>query len=54
VATLVAWALFAGLAGARVFVGLRGRRVALLTMAGFGLLLVSLLSSYGFGAGRVH
>jgi ABC-type uncharacterized transport system permease subunit len=50
-ATLVAWGLFAGLAGARILVGWRGRRVALLTMAGFALVLVSFLSSYDFTGG---
>jgi ABC-type uncharacterized transport system permease subunit len=48
IATLVAWAVFAALVGARSFGGWRGRRVALLTMTGFGLLLVSFLSSYDF------
>ncbi|MFY0530258.1 cytochrome C assembly family protein [Archangium gephyra] len=56
IATLVAWAVFAALVGARSFGGWRGRRVALLTMTGFGLLLVSFLSSYDFlqasGGGR--
>ena len=51
VATLVAWGLFAAVAGARVLVGWRGRRVALLTMAGFALVLVSFLSSYDFSGG---
>jgi ABC-type uncharacterized transport system permease subunit len=50
-ATLVAWGLFAAVAGARVLVGWRGRRVALLTMAGFALVLVSFLSSYDFSGG---
>jgi ABC-type uncharacterized transport system permease subunit len=50
IATVVAWGLFAALAGARVLVGWRGRRVALLTMAGFCLVLVSFLSSYDFSA----
>jgi ABC-type uncharacterized transport system permease subunit len=50
IATVVAWGLFAALAGARVLVGWRGRRVALLTMAGFCLVLVSFLSSYDFTA----
>jgi ABC-type uncharacterized transport system permease subunit len=54
IATVVAWGLFAGLAGARVFVGWRGRRVALLTMAGFALVLVSFLSSYDFTAGGMR
>jgi ABC-type uncharacterized transport system permease subunit len=48
VATLVAWGVFAALVHASAFAGWRGRRVALLTMAGFGLLLVGFLSSYGF------
>jgi ABC-type uncharacterized transport system permease subunit len=48
IATLVAWGVFAALVGARSFGGWRGRRVALLTMTGFGLLLVSFLSSYDF------
>ncbi len=54
IATVVAWGLFAALAGARVLVGWRGRRVALLTMAGFGLVLVSFLSSYDFTAGGMR
>jgi ABC-type uncharacterized transport system permease subunit len=48
IATLVAWGVFAALVSARSFGGWRGRRVALLTMTGFGLLLVSFLSSYEF------
>lgn len=48
IATLVAWAVFAALVSARAFGGWRGRRVALLTMTGFGLLLVCFLSSYDF------
>jgi ABC-type uncharacterized transport system permease subunit len=48
IATLVAWGVFAALVSARSFGGWRGRRVALLTMTGFGLLLVSFLSSYDF------
>jgi ABC-type uncharacterized transport system permease subunit len=46
IATLVAWAIFALLLAARFFAGWRGRRVAVLTMAGFGLLLVSFFTSY--------
>jgi ABC-type uncharacterized transport system permease subunit len=46
IATLVAWTVFAALVNARIFAGWRGRRVALLTMAGFCLVLVSFLSSY--------
>lgn len=53
--TVVAWGVFAALVNARVFAGWRGRRVAVLTMAGFGLVLVSFLSSYNFTmAGGVH
>ncbi|XXF75830.1 cytochrome c biogenesis protein CcsA [Myxococcaceae bacterium GXIMD 01537] len=51
VATGVAWGMFAALVNARVFAGWRGRRVALLTMAGFGLVLVSFLSSYDSAGG---
>jgi ABC-type uncharacterized transport system permease subunit len=47
IATVVAWGVFAALVNARVFAGWRGRKVAMLTMAGFGLVLVSFLSSYG-------
>lgn len=46
IATLAAWALFGGLLNARIFAGWRGRRVALLTMAGFCVVLVSFFSSY--------
>lgn len=48
IATLVAWGVFAALISARSFGGWRGRRVALLTMTGFGLLLVCFFSSYDF------
>jgi ABC-type uncharacterized transport system permease subunit len=47
IATGVAWLGFAGLLQARLFAGWRGRRFAVLTLAGFALLLVSFLSSYG-------
>lgn len=46
IATLVAWFVFALLLNARFFAGWRGRRVAVLTMAGFCVLLVSFFSSY--------
>lgn len=46
VTTIVAWVVFASLISARLFVGWRGKKVALLTMAGFGLLLVSLLTAF--------
>ena len=49
VATLVAWAVFAALLTARLLAGWRGRRAALLTLAGFCLLLVSLVSSFDPG-----
>ncbi|MBX5481783.1 MAG: cytochrome c biogenesis protein CcsA [Myxococcaceae bacterium] len=57
IATLIGWILFALLLGARSLAGWRGRRVALVTMAGFCILLVSFLSSYDpgrFGGGGVH
>jgi ABC-type uncharacterized transport system permease subunit len=46
IATLVAWVVFAGLLNARLFAGWRGKRVALLTMAGFCILLISFFTSY--------
>lgn len=49
IATVVAWGVFAGLLGARIFAGWQGRRVALLTMVGFCILLVSFFSSYDAG-----
>lgn len=52
VATLVAWLVFGALLNARLFAGWQGRRVALLTVAGFCILLVSFFSSFGpFDAG---
>jgi ABC-type uncharacterized transport system permease subunit len=52
ITTAVAWLVFAGLLQARVLAGWRGRRVAWLTMAGFGLLVLSFVSTYGPGGGR--
>jgi ABC-type uncharacterized transport system permease subunit len=46
IATLVAWVFFAAVLNFRLFAGWQGRRVALLTMAGFCILLVSFFSSY--------
>jgi ABC-type uncharacterized transport system permease subunit len=46
IATLAAWALFGGLLNARIFAGWQGRRVALLTVAGFCVVMVSFFSSY--------
>lgn len=46
VGTLAAWLMFAALLAARFFAGWRGRKVAMLTMAGFTLVLVSFLTSY--------
>lgn len=46
VATVLAWGVFGAALQARLFGGWQGRRVALLTMAGFGILLVSFFSSY--------
>lgn len=49
VATLVAWLGFGALMVARALAGWQGRRVALLTMAGFCVLLVSFFSAYQLG-----
>ena len=49
VATVVGWCFFGGLVSARVFAGWQGKRTAFLTMAGFGIVLVSFLSSYDLG-----
>jgi len=46
VATLVAWAVFAALLNARLFAGWCGKRAALLTMAGFCVLIISFVSSF--------
>lgn len=54
VATLICWIMSAVLLSARFFAGWRGKRVAVVTMAGFGMLLVSFLSSFdpsGAGGG---
>jgi ABC-type uncharacterized transport system permease subunit len=50
--TAVAWLVFAGLLQARIMAGWRGRRVAWLTMAGFGLLVLAFVGTYGPGASR--
>lgn len=55
IATFVAWFGFAALLISRAFAGWQGRRVAMLTMAGFGLLVVSFWSAYAPGAqGGLH
>jgi ABC-type uncharacterized transport system permease subunit len=54
IATLIAWALFGGLLHARTFAGWQGRRVALLTLAGFCVLLVSFFSSYDLTRGGLR
>lgn len=46
IATLVAWLGFGALLHARFFAGWQGKRVALLTISGFFLLLVSFFTSY--------
>jgi ABC-type uncharacterized transport system permease subunit len=46
VVTLLAWAVFAGLLNARIFAGWRGRRVALLTVGGFGAVTLIFFTSY--------
>ena len=43
----VAWAVFFVLLGARFLAGWRGRKMALLTMAGFGVLVASFVTRYG-------
>jgi ABC-type uncharacterized transport system permease subunit len=45
-ATVIGWAVFAVLLSARFFGGWQGKRVAVVTMAGFAILLISFLSSY--------
>jgi ABC-type uncharacterized transport system permease subunit len=44
--TAAAWVVFATVLGARSFAGWRGRKVAMLTMAGFALVLGSFLTAY--------
>lgn len=51
VATLVSWALSGLLLNGRAFAGWQGKRAALLTMAGFGVLIVSFVSSFETGTG---
>jgi len=46
-AVVVAWIAFGVLLQARIFAGWRGRRVAVLTMVGFGVLVVSFVTRYG-------
>ena len=46
-AVVVAWMAFGVVLQLRILAGWRGRRVALLTMAGFGVLVVSFVSRYG-------
>src|SRR5262249_11987390 len=46
-AVVVAWIAFGVQLQARYFAGWRGRRVALLTMAGFGVLVASFITRYG-------
>lgn len=46
IATLAAWMMFGALLLARLWAGWRGRKVALLTMAGFGVLLVSFFTAF--------
>ena len=49
IATVAAWAGAGVLVNARFFAGWRGKRVALATMAGFCLLLVSFVTSFEVG-----
>lgn len=46
IATLIAWLVFGLVICARSVAGWQGKRVAMLTMAGFGALIVSFLTSY--------
>ncbi len=46
--TLLAWTVYAGLIQARLFVGWRGRRVAVLTMVGFAILFGSFVGLKAF------
>jgi cytochrome c-type biogenesis protein CcsB len=50
--SLVAWAIFAGLIQARLLAGWRGRRVAMLTMAGFAILIGSFVGLFTFPMGQ--
>jgi cytochrome c-type biogenesis protein CcsB len=50
--SLVAWAVFALLIGARLQGGWRGRKVALLTVIGTGILLMSFVGLFAFPVGR--
>jgi ABC-type uncharacterized transport system permease subunit len=55
IVSLVGWAVFGGLLHARFFAGWQGKRVALLTLSGFCIVLASFLSSYDlsqFGGAR--
>lgn len=54
VATVIGWAVFAVLLGARFYAGWRGKRAALATMAGFAILLVSFFSSYDLSIGGLR
>ncbi len=46
IVSLVGWAVFGGILHARAFAGWQGKRVALLTLSGFCIVLASFLSSY--------
>jgi len=46
IATVVAWLAFAALLNARAFAGWQGRRAAMLTMAGFAVLVVSFWTAF--------
>jgi cytochrome c-type biogenesis protein CcsB len=50
--SLVAWGVFATLIAARLQVGWRGRKVALLTMVGTGILLASFVGLFAFPVGQ--
>ena len=48
----MAWGVFATLIGARIQVGWRGRKVALLTVTGTCILLASFVGLYAFPVGQ--
>jgi cytochrome c-type biogenesis protein CcsB len=52
--SLVAWGVYASLIAARLQVGWRGRRVALLTAVGFGILITSFVGLMAFPSGQHH
>jgi ABC-type uncharacterized transport system permease subunit len=54
IVAVVAWMIFAAVLGARSIAGWQGRRVAFITMAGFCVLLISLVTSYPLHGGPLR